>query len=220
MFTQPANEGVNAANRKHSFTCLDLSSMGTNSNKVVVADFNTDQKCQCLHRFQAGFGYVEAFRYLSMSGIFSLTYVQPDVSCMHAFCYPACKLTPSPHTRMPNIQQKYSYNSRRCTMSPAPQLTWKMQECSSSRLLYFVVDYPGCGLTKLHLTISLQKSISIRHPRCSTASLYLIAELPWIGLEGPRDTDSLLIHPFITCLERTHESKLPQSFSHLIRKPT
>lgn len=40
---QPANKGVNAANSKHSLTRLDLSSVGTNSNKVVVADFNTDQ---------------------------------------------------------------------------------------------------------------------------------------------------------------------------------
>jgi len=65
----PANEGVNAANYKHSLARLDLSSMGTNSNKVVMAGFNTDQKSQCLHILQAGFGYAEAFRYLSMSAI-------------------------------------------------------------------------------------------------------------------------------------------------------
>lgn len=48
-------------NNKHSLTHLDLSRMGTNSNKGVVADFNTDQKSQHLHRLQAGFCYVEAF---------------------------------------------------------------------------------------------------------------------------------------------------------------
>lgn len=81
-----------------------------------------------------------------------------------------------------------------------------------------MVDYPGCGLTKLHPTLSLQKSIGIRHADYSAALLHLIAELFWIGLEGPWDTDSLLIHPFITCLERTHESKPSQSFSHVHQK--
>lgn len=66
---QPANKGMNAPNGKYSLTHLDLSSVGTNSNEVV-ADFNTDQKCYCLHRLQAGFGYIEAFRYLNISAIF------------------------------------------------------------------------------------------------------------------------------------------------------
>lgn len=60
---------MNAANSEHSLTHLDLSSVGTKSNKVVVADFNTDQKCQCLHRLQAGFGYTEAFRYINISAV-------------------------------------------------------------------------------------------------------------------------------------------------------
>lgn len=67
---QPANKGMNAANSEHSLTHLDLSSVGTNSDEVVVADFNTDQKFQCLHRLQAGFGHTEAFRYLNIFAIF------------------------------------------------------------------------------------------------------------------------------------------------------
>lgn len=94
--------------------------MGTNSNKAVVADFNTDPKSQCLHRFQARFGCVEAFRYQSMPAptllIYRLAYVQYDISCFCALCDPACKLqtTCSSHIRKTNIQQKYSYDSGKC----------------------------------------------------------------------------------------------------------
>lgn len=87
MFIQPANEGVNAANSKHGLRRLDLSSIGTTSNKVVVAVFNTDQKSQRLNGLQAGFGYVEAFGYLSISATFSLTFPAAMHFAMHLlFC--------------------------------------------------------------------------------------------------------------------------------------
>lgn len=53
MFIQPANEGMKCSNSKQSLTCLELSSMGTNTKEVVAAGFYTAQKSPCLHRLQA-----------------------------------------------------------------------------------------------------------------------------------------------------------------------